>query len=144
MPETKAVIITESLSIPISELTFSASRAGGPGGQHVNRSATKVELRWVITDSLCLSEPQRQLLLTGLASRLDTTGGIRIVAGNHRSQFRNRQAAIERLRVLVARALREPPVRIPTKPTPASRIRRLKQKAARSDLKRQRRTVSDD
>lgn len=144
MPETKAVKITKSLTIPFLELSFSASRSSGPGGQHVNRSATKVALWWGVTNSSCLSEPQRQLLLTRLASRLDGNGGLRIVAGNHRSQFRNRQAAIDRLKAVVARALKEPPVRIPTKPTTASQIRRRRQKKVRGDLKQQRRIRSDE
>ena len=93
-----------------------ATRAGGPGGQHVNTSSTRVELSWNLERSRAPSEEQRARLREKLASRLDADGNVRVVASSFRSQLRNREDAEERLVALVRRALQVPKVRRKTKP----------------------------
>ena len=137
------ILITPTLSIPLDELSFRFSRAGGPGGQHVNRSETRVELMFDVAGSPSLNEWQRGRIMEKLAGHIDSQGLLHLAASSERSQYRNRQEAIERFRVLLARALRPRRRRRPTRPTSASRERRLQQKRRRSDTKRERRTVSD-
>src|SRR3954470_7007293 len=97
--------INERLSIPRAELVVKASRAGGPGGQHVNTSSTRVEVRWDVRTSAVLSDEQRALLLAKLRSRLDTEGRVRVVASNTRSQSQNRALAESRLATMIRNAL---------------------------------------
>lgn len=130
--------------IPATELTVTAITGGGPGGQHVNRSATRVALQWNARTSRALRDDQRERVLDKLAARLDRDGAIRIVAGEYRSQQQNRRAAYERLRQLVARALVVPKVRKATRPTFGSVQERLSDKKQRSETKRQRRRHADD
>jgi len=131
--------ITGSLSLPWSELHFTASRAGGPGGQHVNTSATRIELWWDLADSPSLTDAQREHLRRRLASRLDSQGRLRLVAAASRSQYQNREAVTERFQKLVAQALQVPKVRKRTAPTKAARERRLVSKLRRARLKQSRR-----
>lgn len=136
--------ITARLSVPRRELVFRASRSGGPGGQHVNTSSTRIELVWDVTGSAALDEPQRTRLLTALASRLDGEGRLRIVAQGERSQLRNREAAVTRFAAVVRKGLAVPRPRKPTKPTRASKERRLTAKKRRGRLKRDRGTTGDE
>jgi ribosome-associated protein len=138
------IIITPALTIPRAELQFRASRAGGPGGQHVNTSSTRVELMWDLTHSTVVSDEQRGRLLTKLAARLDAAGMVRVVASDRRSQSQNRDAAAERLAVLVRQALVVPRKRRPTRPTRASREQRLADKRKRGERKRDRRRDNHD
>lgn len=131
--------IAPGIHIPPAELVYRASRAGGPGGQHVNRSATRVELVWDLAGSAALRPEERSRLLARLAHRLDSAGRLRLVSGASRSQLRNREEVTERLRRLVAAALVPPKVRRPTRPTAASKARRREQKRRRSARKRERR-----
>lgn len=131
--------VSRDLRVPLAELEFRASRSGGPGGQHVNTSATRVELWWDVAGSPALTEEQRARLLERLAPRLDGTGRLRVVASASRSQLRNREAATERLRELVAGALTVPKVRRPTRPTRAAKAARLEAKRRRGAIKRDRR-----
>src|SRR6202008_3966590 len=108
MSERPVVSIMPGVAIPLSELSFRASRSGGPGGQHVNTSSTRVEVWWDVAASPSLSEDQRQRLLSRLASRLDGAGRLRLVSSTSRSQLRNREDATERLCEVVARALAVP------------------------------------
>jgi ribosome-associated protein len=132
--------------VPDAELSFRSSRAGGPGGQHVNKASTRVEVRWDVLHSPSLDEARRRLLLKRLGSRISASGILRVVASGRRSQLQNRLAAVERLRALVARALHEAPPRRPTRPPRTARERRLAQKRRRAELKARRRPVdvSDD
>lgn len=136
--------ISPELRLPLSELDVRASRAGGPGGQHVNTSSTRVELWWDVAGSRALSEEQRQRLLARLAGRLDSTGRLRVVEGGSRSQLRNRQAATERLTRLVAEALRIPKTRKRTRPSRAAKAARLEAKRRRAAVKRERRRPPGD
>ncbi len=136
--------ITDQLAIPLSELGFRFSRSGGPGGQHVNRTATRVELLFDVAHSPSLTEEQRQRLLKRLAGRIDSEGILRVAAQSERSQLRNRQEATERLQTLLRQALHIPKRRRRSKVPRWARERRLAQKRRRSETKRYRRKVRGD
>ena len=133
--------ITDQLAIPLSELDFRFSRSGGPGGQHVNRTATRVELLFDVAHSPSLTEEQRQRLLKRLAGRIDSEGILRVAAQSERSQLRNRQEAIERLQTLLRQALHIPKRRHRSKVPRWARERRLAEKRRRSETKRYRRKL---
>jgi ribosome-associated protein len=133
-----------TFTLPPEELELRVSRASGPGGQHVNKTATRVEVLWRVAGSSALSDTQRARVLTKLAKRVDAAGFLHIVAQDHRSQLRNRLAAIERLEALVTAALVVPKARRPTRPTKGSREARITTKKRRGHLKRERRTREDD
>jgi ribosome-associated protein len=130
--------VNDSLSIPRNELDVRVSRASGAGGQHVNKTSSRVEIFWNIPASRALSEEQRTRLLDKLSARLTTDGSIRVVASDMRSQSRNRGLAEERLMELVRRALLVPRKRKPTKPTRAAKEARLQTKKRHSNKKRDR------
>jgi len=133
--------ITPALRIPRGELEYRASRSGGPGGQHVNTSSTRIEVWWDIAGSPSLDEELRARLLAKLASRLDGEGRLRLVSGASRSQLQNRVAVTERLATVVAAALHVPKARRKTKPSRAAKAARLESKRKRSSLKASRRRV---
>ena len=144
MGDDHSIEISAALRIPRSELTYHATRAGGPGGQHVNKTATRIELWWHPATSPSLSDAERARLLERLANRLDGDGWLRIVAAEARSQLRNREAATERFRALLAAALRVPRARRKTAPTRAAKAARLAEKRRRADTKARRRPISPD
>jgi len=135
----EGIVVSPALIIPASELTFRASRAGGPGGQHVNTSSTRIELLWDLTNSKVITGEVRARLLDKLAARLDASGMVRVVASDRRSQAQNRDAAAERLAKIVKQALVVPRKRRKTRPTVASREQRLSDKRRQRDRKRERR-----
>jgi ribosome-associated protein len=139
MPDMGFLEVSPDLRVPLAELEFRASRSGGPGGQHVNTSSTRVEVTWDVVGSPVLSEEQRQRLLVRLASRLDGTGRIRLVSSSTRSQLRNREDVTERLREVVAQALVVPKTRKRTRTPRAAKAARLESKRRRSATKRDRR-----
>ncbi len=139
MPDMAFLEVSPDLRVPLAELDFRASRSGGPGGQHVNTSSTRVEVTWDIAGSPALSEEQRQRLLIRLASRLDGAGRLRLISSATRSQLRNREDATERLREVVARALVVPKVRKRTRTPRAAKAARLENKRRRAATKRDRR-----
>ena len=125
--------VTGTCAIPLDELDWRFSGSGGPGGQHANTSNTRVEVRFDVAGSPSLSPSQRARLL-------DRFGPVvRVVAADTRSQARNRELALSRLRERLADALRTPRARRATAPSAAGRRRRLEAKRRRGDLKRQRR-----
>ncbi|GAA5161624.1 aminoacyl-tRNA hydrolase [Ornithinimicrobium tianjinense] len=127
--------LRHGLVVPAAELEERFSRAGGPGGQGVNTTDSRVELWWDPAASTALTEAQRDRATAGLAAYL-IGGKVRIVAAEHRSQRRNRKAARERLAELLREALAPPPpARRPTRPTRGSQRRRLEAKGRRSELK---------
>jgi ribosome-associated protein len=136
--------ITPAVNLPLAELEYRASRSGGPGGQHVNTSSTRIEVVWDIAASPSLDEAQRARLLARLATRVDSAGRLRLVSGGSRSQLQNREEVTERLRAMVAAALAVPKPRKRTKPSRAAKTRRLEAKRRRSDIKRTRRSRPDD
>jgi len=139
MSEESRIAITPTVAIPVAELEFRASRSGGPGGQHVNTSSTRIELWWNAGRSPSLTADQRTLVLSRLRSRLTEDGDLRVVASETRSQARNKALAIERFQELLARALAVRKRRKPTKPSRRARERRLAEKRKQSERKRHRR-----
>lgn len=133
-----------AFTIPADELDFRASRSGGPGGQHVNKAATKVEVLWNVAESPSLSEEQRLRIRKRLANRIDKHGVLHVASEEQRSQLRNREAATARLQELVRRAIKPPKRRKKTKPSKAAREKRLREKRARAERKRQRGPVRPD
>lgn len=116
----------------MAELEWRFTGSGGPGGQHANTANTRVELRFEVASSPSLGPRQRARLIERLGS------SVRVVASDERSQARNRQLALDRLRDRLAEALKVARERRPTAPTTASRRRRLETKRRRAELKRQR------
>ena len=137
-PPDAALVVDARVSIPRSELVYRASRSGGPGGQHVNTSSTRIELLWDFARSRALDDISRARLAEKLAARLDAEGNLRVVASDRRSQQQNRIAAEERLAELVRRALVVPKKRKATRPSRAAREKRLEEKRHRSERKRRR------
>jgi ribosome-associated protein len=134
-----SVRVTSSVAIPRAELVTRATRSGGPGGQHVNTSSTRIELLWNVAESGALTEAQRARVRAKLGTRMDSDGFLRVVASASRSQRQNRAAAEQRLIELVRRALAVPKRRIPTRPSRAAKEARLAEKRRRGEKKRLRR-----
>jgi len=144
MPDTTMLEVSAELRLPLAELEYRATRSGGPGGQHVNTSSTRVELAWDVAGSPTLTPEQRARLLQRLASRLDGAGRLRLVSSTSRSQLRNREEVTERLRRVLEEGLRVPKARKRTKPSRAAKAARLEGKRHRSATKRDRRPPRDD
>ena len=136
------LVVNESVSIPRSELEVRVSRSSGAGGQHVNKTSSRVEIFWNVLTSRAINDAERTLLRQKLASRLTSDGSIRIVTSDMRSQLRNRGLAEERLAETIRRALIIPKKRRATKPTRASKEARLEEKKRLSNKKRERRDKS--
>ena len=130
------LVVSTDLVIPRDELTYRATRSGGPGGQHVNTSSTRVELRWSVRDSPSLSVEQRTRLERRLAPRLDGEGRLRLVSSGSRSQLQNREEVTERFCAIVAKALEVPKPRKRTRAPRAAKERRLANKKHRGEIKR--------
>jgi ribosome-associated protein len=130
--------VNRELAIPLAEVTLRASRSSGPGGQHANVTASRVEASFDVLASPSLSESQRARILERAGPRLSA------VAQDERSQARNRELALDRLTERLARALAVPRKRRPTRPTAASRARRLDSKRRDAQRKRERRRPDDD
>lgn len=144
MDEDSVLRVAEGVAIPLSEFDFRFSRSGGPGGQHANRTETRVELLFDLARSPSLSEEQRERALQGLTPYLDKQGVVHLVSQSTRSQLRNRQEVVERFGDLLQEALRVPAKRYPTLPTRASGEKRLQEKRRRREIKEQRRPVLPD
>jgi ribosome-associated protein len=136
--------ITPDLRLPVGELTFRATRSGGPGGQHVNTSSTRVELVWDLENSPSLTADQRERIRTRLATRISSEGLLILASSATRSQHRNRQEVTERFAEMLRGALHIPRARRKTKPSRAEREKRLRSKKRRSETKRLRRPPSVD
>lgn len=139
-----ALEITPEVTIPDNDLTYAFVRASGPGGQNVNKVSSAVQLRFDMEGSTALSEPVKNRLRVLAGRRLTDDGAILIIARNQRSQEHNRREALERLADLVQRALVVPKTRRATKPTRASKERRLEGKTRQQQTKRQRSRVRWD
>jgi ribosome-associated protein len=133
--------VRPGLVIPAGEIEESASRSGGPGGQHVNKTSTRVTLRWNVAASRCLDANLRRRLERRLAARLTRSGDLLVHARRHRSRARNRELARQRLAELVREALATRRSRVATRPTRASRQRHREAKRRRGALKRSRREL---
>lgn len=131
--------VTDAVTIPLSELQFHFSRSGGPGGQHVNRAATQVELTFDVQQSASLNEAQRARVLGRLKSAIDSRGVLHLTCQTTRSQFRNRAEVTERFQHLLRQALHVPKRRRPTRPSRAAVERRMQEKRRVAGIKQERR-----
>jgi ribosome-associated protein len=144
MAEDNVLEIAPELRLPLGELEYHATRSGGPGGQHVNTSSTRIELWWNVAASPSLTPEQRERLLRSLSPRLDSSGHLRLVSSASRSQLRNREDVTERFRLLVAAALVVPKKRKRTAPSRASKAARLAAKRRHSETKTRRRAPPNE
>ena len=138
MDETALIRVTDSFAIPRSELLMRVSRSSGAGGQHVNKTSSRVEVLWSPLTSSAGTEEERARIAAALAKRMNAEGSISVVSSETRSQLRNRGIAEERLAAIVAKALAVPKKRRPTKPSRAAREERLSEKKRRSRKKKDR------
>ena len=133
------IVVNDRVSVPRHELEFRASRAGGPGGQHVNTSSTRIELTWNLERTTALTDAEKARVKEKLAAKLDAEGTLRVVASEMRSQAQNRARAEERFAELLRRALVVPKPRKKTKPSRGAVEDRLREKKKKSERKRDRR-----
>ncbi len=133
------LLVSPGVTIPEDEFTVSFSRSGGPGGQNVNKVASKAEVRWCPAQSRALSDDDRRWLLSRLGSRLTQQGELVVISTKTRDQLRNRADAEAKLAEIVRVALVRPKPRRATRPSRGAKERRLREKKVRSDLKRTRR-----
>lgn len=144
MDRAEGIRIDARLHIPADEIHERTSRASGPGGQHVNKTETRVTLRWNVWESPSLDPGQRRRLIDGLGPRLTRRGHLVVHAQRFRSRSRNRAVARERMAEVVREALETRRTRVPTAPTRGATKRRLDAKRHRSAVKRTRRRPGDD
>ena len=137
MTDSESIRVTRSVVVPRSEIELRTSRSSGPGGQHAQKSETRVEAVFDVEASGALSDVQKRRVVAKAGPVL------RAIAQDERSQLRNKELAIERVIESLREALRVPRHRVPTKPSAASRERRLEQKKRRSQVKRLRRQPPD-
>jgi ribosome-associated protein len=137
MTGSESIRVTRSVAVPLSEIELRTSRSSGPGGQHAQKSETRVEAVFDVETSNALTEAQKRRVI-GKAGPV-----LRAIAQDERSQLRNRELAIERLTAALREALRVPRTRVPTKPSAASKERRLDEKRRRGQVKRLRRLPPD-
>ena len=133
------IVVSSRLTIPAGELGLAFARSGGSGGQNVNKVSSKVELRWNLTSSTALSDDDRQWLSQQLASRLTTDGDLIVVSQLTRDQIKNRDDAASKLALIVRTALERPKTRRATRPSRASKRRRVEAKKHRGEIKKNRR-----
>ncbi|MBB4636789.1 alternative ribosome rescue aminoacyl-tRNA hydrolase ArfB [Longimicrobium terrae] len=144
MAEDTVLQINDALWIPRAELGYKATRAGGPGGQHVNTSSSRVELTWNVQNSPSITDEQRALIQAKLANRISGEGVLLIAASDERSQHQNKELVTERFAELIRRALIVPKARRKTRMPRAAKEARLKDKKQRSATKRSRGAIRSD
>jgi len=126
------------------EVSYKTSRSSGPGGQHVNKTESQVELSWSVEESVCLNESQKLLVKKRLSSRLTDLGILMLVSEKHRSQHRNREDVTERFLALISASLITKKKRKPSRPTRASVEKRIKKKKIRGEIKISRRKSPEE
>jgi ribosome-associated protein len=144
MSDESVLRIDDGLWIPRAELAYRASRSGGPGGQHVNTSSTRIELLWDVGRTPSLSEEQRARVMERLANRINSEGVLQLASSEHRSQAQNREAVTERFARVLAAALVVPKQRRRTRIPRAAKEARLEAKKQRARTKRMRGPVRRD
>lgn len=132
------IVLSASISIPLAELEIHFTRSSGPGGQHVNKTASQAEIVFDVAGSSSIPERDREWLLTRLASKLDSSGRLQVTSQAHRSQRQNKADAIEKLDALLTEAIKRPKKRKKTRPTKSSIERRLTSKKRASEKKKSR------
>ncbi len=137
------LFIRDDLIIPAVELSFTAVRSGGPGGQHVNKTSSCVILEWNLNETSCLNEIQKTTVKDKLKSRISAEGILKVSVETERSQYRNLQLAREKLAAMIRGALEVQKKRVPTKITFSAIKRRLEQKRRKSNLKQQRKFIEE-
>lgn len=144
MSDESVVQINDGLWIPRAELSYRASRSGGPGGQHVNTSSTRIELLWDVGATPSLSEEQRARVQERLANRINTEGVLLLASSEHRSQSQNKESVTARFAEMLEAALKVPKRRKRTRMPRAAKEKRLKAKKERAQIKRMRGPVRRD
>ena len=142
--EGDAIRVTQMVAIPRSELVVRATRSGGPGGQHVNTSSTRIEITWDVMRTRSLTEEERTRVVARLGARVSDEGTVRVVASDSRSQRQNRERAESRLSDLIRRALAVPKARKRTRVPRGAVEARLERKRRLGERKRQRRWKGDE
>jgi ribosome-associated protein len=137
------LVVTPRLTIPSGELSIAFARSGGPGGQNVNKVSSKVDLRWNPVTSAALGDDDRAWLLERLSSRLTADGTLIVTSTKTRDQIQNRDDAASKLLLIVRAALERPKQRHKTKPSRASKRRRVADKRHKAEIKRNRRGDHD-
>ncbi|CCO22943.1 alternative ribosome rescue aminoacyl-tRNA hydrolase ArfB [Maridesulfovibrio hydrothermalis] len=132
------ISITSALSIPDNEINFITSRSSGPGGQHVNKTSSKVTLVFNLEKSTALSFHQKYLIRGKLANRINSKGELHLSCEEHRSQFRNKEEVVERFRKLLLDGLKPPKVRRKTKVPYSTKVKRINGKKKRANVKKNR------
>lgn len=130
------IVVKNGIVIPAHELTITTSRAGGPGGQHVNKTDTRVTIHWNVANSKALTETQKQRVLDKLEPQLTEDGNLIVHNGSTRSQLQNRKLAYQQLAQKVRRALHVPKKRMKTRISKGVKEKRLQEKKQRSELKK--------
>jgi ribosome-associated protein len=130
------LVINDAVAIPLCELVFITSRSGGPGGQHVNKTDSRVTVRWNVPASAALTDDQKQRLLSKLASKLTNDGDLVMHSSTSRSQGQNKEAALQQLAHEIAKGLVVPKKRVATKPSKAKKAERVDAKKHRGVVKK--------
>jgi ribosome-associated protein len=139
-----ALEVNDAISIPLDEFQFETSRSGGPGGQNVNKVNSKVQLRWTPSTSPSLPDPVRMRLLASVANRLTRDGELLIASTRTRDQGQNVDDCLDKLKTLILAAVHPPKTRRATRPTLASKKRRVESKIRRADTKKGRKAPDHD
>ena len=133
------LLIKNGIIIPGHEIEITASRAGGPGGQHVNKTSTRITVRWNVKNTTALSDAQKKRVLLNLQASITSDGDIIVHYGASRSQLQNKKTALEHLAQKVRKALHVPKKRMKTKISKGIKEKRLRTKARRGAIKKMRR-----
>jgi len=142
--ESDGIRVNDSIVVPRREIVMRASRSSGAGGQHVNKTSSRIEIEWNVRTSAALDDQQKERIISRLASRITQDGTLRIVASDTRSQLRNRETAEARLAETVRKALIVPKKRKPTRKPRAANEARLDEKKKQSERKRDRKRPITD